>query len=81
MHAYRDRVELISKLKEERNHLLMKYICCIHQACFNCGEQELISLHMKQQKMKDLIQLHSIWKFMSVALDNLTITISLKLME
>ena len=32
------RVELISKLKEERNHLLMKYmylmISCIHQACF-----------------------------------------------
>ena len=49
-------MELISKLKEERSNLLKKYmylmISCFHQACFSCGEQELMNLHMKQQKMK-----------------------------
>ena len=50
-------MKLISKLKEERSHLLIKYlmISCIHQACFGYGEQELMSLHMKQQKMKNLM--------------------------
>ena len=45
-----------------KEYLLMKYlmISCIHQTCFGCGEQELMSLEIKMKDLMYKLYMHTI---------------------